>query len=205
MESLRRVEGVVAALDRDDVDTDQIIPKQFLKRIERTGYGRFLFHDWRTRTDGSPNSDFVLNRPPWTEARILVTGRNFGCGSSREHAAWALYDFGIRVVVAASLADIFRSNCVQSGIVPVVLPDAAVADLVTRAATAPSESPLRARVDLATMRMEVGGGGNHPFALDAHARRCLMEGLDDISLTLERACEIDEFEARRPPPSWVRR
>lgn len=203
MEPVRAVEGVVAALDRADVDTDQIIPKQFLKRIERTGYGRFLFHDWRTRGDGTPDPDFVLNRPPWSGARILVAGRNFGCGSSREHAAWALRDFGIGAVVAPSLADIFRSNCVQTGIVPVVLPDDVVADLLVRAGRADPTSPLRARIDLDTMRVEVAGGGRHPFTLDPHARRRLMEGLDDIDLTLAREAEIAAYEARAGGPSWA--
>lgn len=196
MEAVREVDGIVAALDRADVDTDQIVPKQFLKRIERTGYGRFLFHDWRTRGDGAPDPDFVLNRPPWSGARILVAGRNFGCGSSREHAAWALHDFGIGAVVAPSLADIFRSNCVQTGIVPVVLPEAAVADLLARAGRADPGAPLRARVDLETMRVEVHGGASHAFELDPHARRRLMEGLDDIALTLEREAEIAAYEGR---------
>ncbi len=198
MEAVREVNGIVAALDRADVDTDQIIPKQFLKRIERTGYGRFLFHDWRTRGDGTPDPDFVLNRPPWNEARILVAGRNFGCGSSREHAAWALRDFGIGAVVAPSLADIFRSNCVQTGIVPVVLPEAAVVGLLERAGRAEAGAPLRARVDLETMQVTLEGGEHHPFDLDPHARRRLMEGLDDIALTLEREAEIAAYEALTP-------
>lgn len=203
MEPVRRVEGVVAALDRADVDTDQIIPKQFLKRIERTGYGRYLFHDWRTRADGSPDPDFVLNRSPWSGARILVAGRNFGCGSSREHAAWALHDFGIGAVVAPSLADIFRSNCIQTGIVPVVLPEAAVDDLLARAGAARSDAPLRARVDLVSMHLQADGGPRHPFELDPHARRRLLEGLDDVALTLAREAEIDAFEARAGRPSWA--
>ena len=115
MEAVRQVEGIVVAIDRVDVDTDQIVPKQFLKRVERTGYGAFLFNDWRYRTDGSPNPDFELNRPALRGARILVAGRNFGCGSSREHAAWALHDYGFRAVVAPSFADIFLSNCYQTG------------------------------------------------------------------------------------------
>ncbi|HSR40633.1 MAG TPA: 3-isopropylmalate dehydratase small subunit, partial [Longimicrobiales bacterium] len=129
MEPFTSVTGVAVPLDRADVDTDQIIPKQFLKRVERTGYGPFLFHGWRYRDDGSEDPEFVLNRPPYRDARVLLAGPNFGCGSSREHAAWALEDFGIRAVIAPSFADIFRSNCVQNGMLPVVLEASVVAGL----------------------------------------------------------------------------
>ena len=200
MEPVRKVEGIVAALDRADVDTDQIIPKQFLKRIERTGYGAFLFNDWRVRPDGSVNEEFPLNRPELKGARILVGGRNFGCGSSREHAAWALYDYGFRVVIAPSLADIFLGNCYQTGIVPVQLPESDVRDLIRRA----SERPYRATVDVEASVIRGEDGLIIPFQLDPFRRHCLLNGLDDIGLTLEHEDEIARYEAERAvAPSWV--
>lgn len=200
MEPIRRVEGVAVALNRVDVDTDQIVPKQFLKRTTKTGYGEVLFHDWRYRTDGSPDPAFVLNDPLLREARILVAGRNFGCGSSREHAAWALADWGFRAVVAPSLADIFRSNCFQTGIVPVELPDDDADALLRRAMM----TPYRAIVDLETCEIQGEDGLRLTFELDPFRRRCLMEGLDDIDLTLRKESAIERFEARRSaPPSWT--
>jgi 3-isopropylmalate/(R)-2-methylmalate dehydratase small subunit len=200
MEALRKVEGVVAALDRADVDTDQIIPKQFLKRIERTGYGPFLFFDWRRRPDGSQNPDFELNQPALEDAKILVAGRNFGCGSSREHAAWALYDYGFRGVIAPSFADIFLGNCYQTGIVPITLPEADVRELLRRAA----KVPYRATIDLESMVVKGQDGFSVSFQLDPFRRHCLMEGLDDIGLTLEHEDEITRFERERAAqPSWV--
>jgi 3-isopropylmalate/(R)-2-methylmalate dehydratase small subunit len=200
MEPLRKVEGVVAALDRADVDTDQIIPKQFLKRIERTGYGPFLFNDWRFRPDGSENPDFELNAPALKGAKILVAGRNFGCGSSREHAAWALHDYGFRAVVSSSFADIFLGNCFQTGIVPVQLPEERLQELMRRAQNA----PYRATVDLESMTVKGQDGLTIPFQLDPFRRRCLMEGLDDIGLTLQHEADITRFERERATePSWI--
>jgi 3-isopropylmalate/(R)-2-methylmalate dehydratase small subunit len=191
MEPVRVVEGVVAPLDRSDVDTDQIIPKQFLKRIERTGYGQFLFHDWRTRDDGSPEPGFVLNQGPWDHARILVAGRNFGCGSSREHAVWALHDFGFGAVIAPSFADIFLTNCYQVGLVPVVLPEAEVGVLLARGAARPGYT---LRVDVAAGSVTGAEGFQATFEMDPFRRRCFLEGLDDIALTLEHEAELAAFE-----------
>ena len=200
MEPLRKVEGVVAALDRADVDTDQIIPKQFLKRIERTGYGAFLFNDWRFLPDGSLNQEFPLNRPELEGARILVAGRNFGCGSSREHAAWALHDYGFRAVIAPSFADIFLSNCYQTGIVPVELAEADVEDLISRA----SGGPYQATVDLESLEIRAEDGLRIPFQVDPFRRHCLMNGLDDIGLTLGQEGAIARYEVERAvAPSWV--
>ena len=200
MEAVREVTGVVAVLDRADVDTDQIIPKQFLKRIERTGYGAFLFNDWRFLPDGSPDHDFLLNQPKLQGARILVAGRNFGCGSSREHAAWALYDYGFRAVVSSSFADIFLENCYQTGIVPVLLPEPELAHLMECAARV----PYRATVDVEAMTVQGEDGLTIPFQLDPFRRHCLMNGLDDIGLTLEHEVDITRYETERAvPSSWA--
>ncbi len=194
MEPVAFVEGVVAPLGRADVDTDQIIPKQFLKRIERTGYGEFLFHDWRRQRDGSLDPDFVLNRRGYAGARVLAAGRNFGCGSSREHAAWALKDHGFGAVVAPSLADIFRANCFQVGIVPVELAEDEVTALLGRALL---RSGYRVLIDVARGSLAGEDGFLAHFELDSFRRRCLLEGLDDIALTLEHEEAISRFEARR--------
>ena len=200
MKAVRKVEGIVAPLDRPDVDTDQIIPKQYLKRIERTGYGQFLFIDWRFHPDGSLNTDFPLNRPEVKGASILVGGRNFGCGSSREHAAWALEDYGFKAVIAPSFADIFRSNCFQTGIVPIELSEAEVASLVTRS----SGKAYRATVDLEAMEIRGEDGLKIPFQLDPTRRHRLMNGLDDIGLTLLHEPEITRYEKERAvAPSWA--
>ena len=200
MEPIRKIEGVIAPMDRADVDTDQIIPKQFLKRIERSGYGPFLFNDWRYGPDGAPRPDFELNRPEAEGARILVAGRNFGCGSSREHAAWALFDYGFRVVIAPSFADIFFGNCYQTGIVPIQLPEPEVRELLRRATGA----RYRATVDLEEMMISGEDGLGIPFQLDPFRRCCLMEGLDDIGLTLQHESDITKFERdRATAPSWV--
>jgi 3-isopropylmalate/(R)-2-methylmalate dehydratase small subunit len=187
MEPFRTVTGVVAPLDRTDVDTDQIIPKQFLKRIERTGFGEFLFWDWRG-ADG-----FELDRPAYAGAEILVTGRNFGCGSSREHAPWALQDFGFRAVVAPSFADIFRTNCTKIGLLPVVLADDEVRALMALATERPGAS---ATVDL-ERRSVSWPGGEATFEIEPSLRERLLNGWDDIALTLGRADEIDRFERDR--------
>jgi 3-isopropylmalate/(R)-2-methylmalate dehydratase small subunit len=180
-----RTTGRVAVLDRADVDTDQIIPKQFLKRIERTGYGEFLFHDWRQ------DPGFELNRPEYEGATILVTGRNFGCGSSREHAAWALYDYGFEGVIAPSFGDIFAANAVQTGLVPVVLRPEQVRELMGAA---------ELTVDLDAQTITDPSGGVIAFEFDPFRRRCLLNGLDDVALTFEHEAEIAAFEARYPAP-----
>ena len=187
-------EGVVAPLDRLDVDTDQIIPKQFLKRIERTGYGQYLFHDWRHRPDGTPNPDFVLNRPEYRDATILVAGRNFGCGSSREHAPWALLEYGLRAVISSSFADIFKSNCYQNGLLPVELSEAEVAHVM---ASAKSDGEYRLTVDLEAQEVRDRDGWRAVFSIDPFRRRCLLDGLDDIALTLQHEERIDAYEKRQ--------
>jgi 3-isopropylmalate/(R)-2-methylmalate dehydratase small subunit len=187
--------GLVAPLDRANVDTDQIIPKQFLKRVERTGFGRFLFYDWRYGAGGEPESSFVLNESRYAGASVLVAGRNFGCGSSREHAPWALLDYGFRAVIAPSFADIFANNCMKNGIVTVVLPDEEVAELVRRACEGEGYSLT---VDLERREVRDGEGFSARFEMDDFRRRCLLEGLDEIGLTLLREDEIAAFEARCP-------
>jgi 3-isopropylmalate/(R)-2-methylmalate dehydratase small subunit len=189
-----RTTGRVAVIDRPDVDTDQIMPKQFLKRIERTGFGQFLFYDWRFDADGRPRPDFELNNPAYTGAKILLAGRNFGCGSSREHAPWGLQDYGFEVVVAPSFADIFVSNCVKIGLVPIVLPPEqvrALMDLVDR------EHGTEMTVDLEEQAI-TAGGEVFAFPFDADTRHRLLNGLDDIGLTLAHADAIAAFEASHP-------
>jgi 3-isopropylmalate/(R)-2-methylmalate dehydratase small subunit len=197
MEPFVRHEGVVAALDRVNVDTDQIIPKQFLKRVERTGFGQFLFFDWRFEADGTPNPDFELNRPEYAGATILVAGRNFGCGSSREHAPWALLDYGFRAIIAPSYADIFYNNCFKNGLLPVTLPEETVQEILQRAQ---STAGYRLTVDLERSVVEDNRGLDAPFQVDAFRRHCLLNGLDDVGLTLQHADGISAFEATRP--SW---
>ena len=200
MEPVRTVAGLVAPLNRSDVDTDQIIPKQFLKRIERTGYGPFLFNDWRYLPDGSPNPNFELNQDVYQGAKILATGRNFGCGSSREHAVWALHDYGFRAVVASNFADIFIDNCFQTGIVPVLLAEREVQELIVRA----TAGFYRATVDLEALVVRGEDGLELSFQLEPFRRHCLMNGLDDIGLTLEHEADIAHFERERAiTPSWV--
>ncbi len=188
--------GVVAPLDRADVDTDQIIPKQFLKRVERTGYGPYLFWDWRMTPDGQPQPDFVLNQAPFAEASILVARDNFGCGSSREHAAWALRDFGFRAVLAPSFADIFRENADQNGLAAVELDASDVAALLARAA---AEAPLRLTVDLEAQTVSDADGVVASFQMDPFRRECLLQGLDRIGLTLKHADDIGAYERKRRP------
>ncbi len=202
MEPFRKHTGIVAPLDRANVDTDQIIPKQFLKRVERTGYGEFLFFDWARLPDGRPNPDFVLNRPPYDKASILLAGPNFGSGSSREHAPWALLQFGIRVVIAPSFADIFRGNCFQNGMLPIELPQPLVRQLMARAKDRPG---YRLTVDLEQREIADGNGVVAAFEVDEFRRHCLLNGLDDIGLTLEHADAIASFEARRLPAAAERR
>jgi len=186
--------GLVVPLDRADVDTDQIIPKQFLKRIERTGFGRFLFYDWRYLEDGSPNPDFVLNRPEYSGASILLARRNFGCGSSREHAPWALADYGFRAIIAPSFADIFYNNCFQNGLLPVRLAEEQVEELFARAQ---ARAGYRLTISLVQCQVRDEEGLRLDFEVDAFRRQCLLEGLDPIALTLRFEEKIAQYEARR--------
>ncbi|MGH7508434.1 MAG: 3-isopropylmalate dehydratase small subunit [Gemmatimonadales bacterium] len=186
--------GRVAALPRANVDTDQIIPKQFLKRIERSGFGAFLFHDWRFGTDGRPTPEFELNRREALGATILLTGANFGCGSSREHAPWALADFGFRAIVAPSFADIFQGNCCQNGLLPVVLPEAAVDELFRRCA---ATRHYELTVDLDARAVRDAAGFHSQFEIEDYRREMLMRGLDEIGRTLLEEHRITEFERRR--------
>jgi 3-isopropylmalate/(R)-2-methylmalate dehydratase small subunit len=186
--------GLVAPMDRLNVDTDQIIPKQFLKRIERTGFGQYLFFDWRFNDDGSDNPQFELNRPEMKGASILLARRNFGCGSSREHAPWALEDYGFRVLIAPSFADIFYNNCFKNGMLPVRLDEAQVEDLFQRAAR---HAGYRLTVDLNQCTIRDDHGLSISFEIDPFRRHCLLNGLDDIGLTLEQADKIAAFEQAR--------
>jgi 3-isopropylmalate/(R)-2-methylmalate dehydratase small subunit len=194
MQPFRVHHGTVAPLDRANIDTDQIIPKQFLKRIERTGFGEFLFYDWRFLPSGEPDSSFVLNEPRYLGASILVTGKNFGCGSSREHAPWALADYGFRAIIAPSFADIFANNCMKNGLLPVTLAEEGVAVLIENARTV-DEYDLT--IDLERRSVTDGRGFSASFAIDDFQRHCLMEGLDDIGLTLRYEAEIAAYELKR--------
>lgn len=195
MKPFRIHNGTVAPLDRANVDTDQIIPKQFLKRIERTGFGEFLFYDWRVRPDGKLNSSFVLNEPRYRGASILVTGKNFGCGSSREHAPWALADYGFRTVIAPSFADIFANNCLKNGLLPVTLDEDEVAALIEHALAI---DDYELTIDLESRTVTDGRNFSASFAIDDFQRHCLMEGLDDIGLTLLHESDIAVYERKRP-------
>jgi len=181
-------------LDRANIDTDQIIPKQFLKRIERTGFGEFLFYDWRYLANERLNPAFVLNEPRFQGASILVTGKNFGCGSSREHAPWALAEFGFRVIIAPSFADIFANNCIKNGLLALVLPESQVSELINRAS---SSVPYQLTVDLEKTLVKDLRDFSESFVIDHFQRYCLLEGLDDIGLTLKHEPEIAAFEAQR--------
>jgi 3-isopropylmalate/(R)-2-methylmalate dehydratase small subunit len=194
MKAFQSHTGIAVPLERMNVDTDQIIPKQFLKRIERTGYGEFLFYDWRYDSSGEQNPDFVLNHPQYRGASILVTDRNFGCGSSREHAAWAILDYGIRAIIAPSFADIFATNCTQNGVLPVVLEAPAVEELMRRAR---SITGFQLTVSLDTCTVSDQRGLSEKFSIDEFRKRCLWEGLDDIGLTLRHEAEIIAWEAQR--------
>src|ERR1700738_5035606 len=187
--------GRVAPLDRVNVDTDQIIPKQFLKRIERTGFGEFLFYDWRHAAVGQREETFVLDQPRYKGASILVAGKNFGCGSSREHAVWALGDFGFRAVIASSFADIFANNATKNGLLTVRLHEEQIADLTRRSREIEN---YQLTVDLETLRVEDGQGFAATFAMDEFSRHCLLNGLDDIALTLQQEALIEVYEAKHP-------
>jgi 3-isopropylmalate/(R)-2-methylmalate dehydratase small subunit len=179
-------------LERPNVDTDQIIPKQFLKRVERTGFGEFLFYDWRLLPDGQPDPAFALNAPRYRGASILIAGKNFGCGSSREHAPWALADYGFRAIIAPSFADIFANNCMKNGLLPVALTEAEVSELMRRAREIES---YQATVDLQERTVSDAHGLSAAFEIGDFQRYCLLEGLDDIGLTLKHEAEIVAYEA----------
>ena len=201
MEPIETISGPVSHLDRADVDTDQIIPKQFLKRIERTGYGDFLFFDWRRTASGEPNPDFELNDPRYQGAQILIAGKNFACGSSREHAAWALSDYGFRAVIAPTFADIFFSNAGKNGIVLVRLSEEQVAQLLHNAKTIPN---YRLTVSLEAQTVTDSHGFHATFEVDPFRRFCLLEGLDDIGLTLRHEAALDTFEASHNKAGWLK-
>ena len=194
MNSFTQVTGIVASLDRINVDTDQIIPKQFLKRIERTGYGQFLFFDWRLAEDGSLNPDFELNAPRFEGASILLTRDNFGCGSSREHAPWALSDYGFRSIVAPSFADIFYNNCFKNGILPVTLSEEQVEELFQLLQASPG---YQLTVDLESQSISDDSGLEYSFEVDPFRRNCLLKGLDDIGLTLGHEEKIQAYEEKQ--------
>ena len=204
MKPFRKHKGLVAPLDRANVDTDQIIPKQFLKRIERTGYEDFLFFDWRRVQEGpeagSPHPDFVLNQPQYKNAEILVAGKNFGCGSSREHAAWALSDYGFRCVIASSFADIFHSNAGKNGILLITLPEEHVQTLMERAESVPG---YQLTVSLEDEKLHDDQGLSIPFSIDPFRRECLLLGLDDIGLSLKHGGALETFERKHDRQFWV--
>ena len=193
MEPFKRHTGVVTLVDLPNVDTDQIIPKQFLKRIERTGFGQYLFFDWRFLEDGQPNPDFEMNQERYRGSSILAARANFGCGSSREHAPWALLDFGFRSIIAPSFADIFYNNCFKNGILPIRLPEAQVEEIFQRVR---KTSGYQLTVDLELKRISSPDGLGHDFEVDEFRRYCLLNGLDDIGLTLGHEDKIKAYEAR---------
>ena len=193
MQSFTVHSGIVAVLERENIDTDQIIPKQFLKRIERTGYGDVLFFDWRYDRDGSPDPAFPLNAPQYHGASILLARKNFGCGSSREHAVWALRDYGFRAIIAPSFADIFANNCLKNGLLTVVLRPAEIAQLIARDAS----GLYTLKIDLEQCRISGHDGFQARFAVDPFTRTCLLEGLDEIGTTLKHEAEIAKYEQKR--------
>jgi 3-isopropylmalate/(R)-2-methylmalate dehydratase small subunit len=196
MKPFTKLTGLVAPMDRANVDTDQIIPKQFLKRIERTGFGEFLFWDWRRTADGKEDPNFELNKPEYKGATVLIARRNFGCGSSREHAPWALEDYGFRSVLAPSFADIFYNNCFKNGMLPIRLSEEQIDDLFNRVAKHPG---YRLTVDLESQKITDEFGLSIPFEVESFRRHCLLHGLDDIGLTLEHADKISAYEATHAP------
>ena len=193
MDKFTTLTGIAAPMPLVNIDTDMIIPKQFLKTIQRSGLGKNLFDEMRYTQDGAEIADFVLNQPSYRKAEIIVAGDNFGCGSSREHAPWALLDFGIRCVISTSFADIFFNNCFKNGILPIVLPQEVVAVLMDDARKG---SNARVTVDRETQTVSTSEGQSFGFEVDPFRKHCLLNGLDDIGLTLEKAASIDSFEAR---------
>ena len=201
MQPVNTIAGAVSDLDRSDVDTDQIIPKQFLKRIERTGYGEFLFFDWRRTPNGDPNPEFELNDPRYNGAQILIAGKNFACGSSREHAAWALSDYGFRAVIAPTFADIFFSNAGKNGIVLVRLSEEQVAQLLHNAKNIPD---YQLTVSLENQTVTDTHGFHATFEVDPFRKFCLIEGLDDIGLTLRHEAALDTYESNHDEATWLK-
>ena len=199
MEKFDKLTGIAAPLDIINVDTDMIIPKQFLKTIQRSGLGKNLFDEMRYAPDGQEIADFVLNQAAYREAQILVVGDNFGCGSSREHAPWALLDFGIRCIIAPSFADIFYNNCFKNGILPIVLPQTEVDKLMDDAKRGANAT---ISVDLESQTIQGPDGGTISFEIDGFRKQCLMEGLDDIGLTLQKAQAIDAYEETLDAQPW---
>lgn len=193
MEKFEKLSGIAAPLPLVNIDTDMIIPKQFLKTIKRSGLGVNLFDEMRYDREGNETPDFVLNKPAYREAQILVTGDNFGCGSSREHAPWALADFGIKAIISTSFADIFYNNCFKNGILPIALPQEQVDVLMS---DAEKGANARMEIDLEAQTVTTSDGEVFGFEVDPHRKHCLINGLDDIGLTLEKAAAIDTFEAR---------
>ena len=200
MQPFRVHKGRAVPLYRPNIDTDQIVPKQFLKRIEKTGFGEFLFYDWRRGKDGQLDPEFTLNHPRYAGASILLAAKNFGCGSSREHAVWALADFGFRAIIAPTFGDIFANNCVQNGVLTVALSEDEVAEMVKRSETIPA---YQLTVDLEKRKVTDDHGFSARFALDETVRHRLLEGLDDIGLTMKQEAEIAAYEARHPIVSPV--
>tara|TARA_B100000686_G_scaffold9118_1_gene9186 strand:- start:226 stop:840 length:615 start_codon:yes stop_codon:yes gene_type:complete len=201
MEPFVSLNAKLAPLNRVNVDTDQIIPKQFLKRVERTGFGQFLFNDWRFNSDGSQNPEFVLNQQEYSGAEILVSGRNFGSGSSREHAPWALQDYGFKCIIAPSFGDIFFNNCFQNGLLPVILPEEVVAEIIENSEKDPE---YRINIDLESQRVwDENEEVVAEFTIEPFRRHCMLHGLDDIGLTLEDETDISDFESRRSTQGGV--
>jgi len=201
MEKFNKLTGVAAAMPLVNIDTDMIIPKQFLKTIHRTGLGKSLFYEMRYHEDGSLNENFILNKPAWKDAQILVAGDNFGCGSSREHAPWAIADFGIRCVISTSFADIFYSNCFKNGILPIKLPQEDVDKLMDDAERGANAT---VSIDLESQTITGPDGGTISFEVDAHKKHCLLNGLDDIGLTKEKQSSIDAFETKQAASQpWI--
>ena len=202
MEPFKRVKGIVAPLDRVNVDTDQIIPKQFLKLVQRTGFGQYLFYDWRFHPDGKPKAEFVLNEPKYSGAKILIARANFGCGSSREHAAWSLLDYGFRAIIAPSFADIFYNNCFKNGILLVTLDETIIERYFDNVAKHPGFS---LEIDLAQQTILDSDGSVVRFAIDPFRKKALLEGLDDIELTLKHAEKIREYESHLRPIQLIQK
>ena len=197
MEPFEKYTGVVAPFDHLNVDTDQVIPKQFLKRVERTGFGQYLFYDWRYDDEGNPNPDFILNQEPYHEAEILLCRENFGCGSSREHAPWAIKDFGIKTLISPSFADIFYNNCFKNGMLPIELDAEIVDDLFDRVENA---ERYEMEVDLENQILTGSDGWEQSFEVDSFRKKCLLEGLDDIALTLQNEEDIEAYENSEQAP-----
>ena len=194
-------ESIAALLNRINVDTDQIIPKQFLKKVEKTGFGVHLFHDWRYNTDGSDNPEFELNNPAYTGARILVTGDNFGCGSSREHAPWAIADYGINTIISTSFADIFYNNCFKNSILPIIVDEQQLERLMNEIC---DKEGVKFTVDLANQKLTTPGGIVIKYALESFQKDVLLHGLDDIAITLKHVDKISEFEKQQKQQvSWL--